>query len=105
MYIENLEKFFKETNTHGLLDDLATPMVQLDDKQISAIRSAYDTARERLIKHINTRMGIKGNLVDVSEIEKAIRSSLESGGMDTVSIERIERILKKIDMYNNFSPP
>lgn len=105
MYIENLEKFFKETNTHGLLDDLATPMVQLDDKQIPVIRSAYDSVMERLTRHINTRMGIKDNLVDVSEIEKAIRSSLESDGMDAISIERMNRILNKIDVYNNFSPP
>lgn len=132
-----LKHFTTRTNTGGILEDLAVPMVELNDNNVQLINKFYRDAKTRFFDNIKNNIISyeKSKLYEYYEnllarsmypfnVSEVVKEEIElitkhiysknfninvasnyveklKKGADSVDLERIERILRKIDNYNN----
>lgn len=132
-----LKDFTTRTNTGGILEDLAVPMVELNDNNVQLINKFYRDAKIRFFDNIKNNIinYEKSKLYEYYEnllarsmypfnVSEVVKEKIElitkhiysknfninvasnyveklKKGADSVDLERIERILRKIDNYNN----
>lgn len=125
LYRRYLEEFISVSQTQGLLEDLAVPMVQLNDEQIKGINLAYDEAKEMYANKIKKQyvsweknLYFRRNGVSMPQmmadslydepldvirdsLNRYLRSYTRQG--NNVAAERMQRILNKIDWFNELS--
>lgn len=116
-YMDNLENFLGNTGTTGMLDNIATPMAQLDDAKIGGLHEALDDLKYRYSEHIKdkfasfygvSRKDLKAiGIDDLNTMKMRLFTALDHADSvgDTVDVDRINRILKRFDELDNLSSP
>lgn len=117
LYMDNLENFLGNTGTTGMLDNIATPMAQLDDAKIGGLHKALDDLKYRYSEHIKdkfasfygvSRKELKAiGIDDLNTMKMRLFTALDHADSvgDTVDVDRISRILKRFDELDNLSSP